>query len=285
MSKLKSIIKLCLYEFKIEIHSKRVLLGYLVGIVMILKQSAGYLLYSNEIGLSVNVLEPFIIAGNNYNTVMFLVLGWLLVISEAPFVNSNSTFLMYRTQRTTWNYAMILYIMVQGIFYYAITAVSSIVISVFNGYFANIWSPAIIKLSSGGNKVNALEVYFPYPQFMRQESVFSAFIITWSLCLLYGIVLALVLYVFNLFTNQIVGAVAAFLFHFLGYELMKEGYMVIIKYSLLARSVPVLLIGSELDATLPQSYVLFALLIVILIFITGRIVKYVDFKEISRGEE
>ena len=276
MSKLKSIIKLCLYEFKIEIHSKRVLLGYLVGIVMILKQSAGYLLYSNEIGLSVNVLEPFIIAGNNYNTVMFLVLGWLLVISEAPFVNSNSTFLMYRTQRTTWNYAMILYIMVQGIFYYAITAVSSIVISVFNGYFANIWSPAIIKLSSGGNKVNALEVYFPYPQFMRQESVFS---------LLYGIVLALVLYVFNLFTNQIVGAVAAFLFHFLGYELMKEGYMVIIKYSLLARSVPVLLIGSELDATLPQSYVLFALLIVILIFISGRIVKYVDFKEISRGEE
>ena len=274
MSKLKSIIKLCLYEFKIEIHSKRVLLGYLVGIVMILKQSAGYLLYSNEIGLSVNVLEPFIIAGNNYNTVMFLVLGWLLVISEAPFVNSNSTFLMYRTQRTTWNYAMILYIMVQGIFYYAITAVSSIVISVFNGYFANIWSPAIIKLSSGGNKVNALEVYFPYPQFMRQESVFSAFIITWSLCLLYGIV-----------TNQIVGAVAAFLFHFLGYELMKEGYMVIIKYSLLARSVPVLLIGSELDATPPQSYVLFALLIVILIFISGRIVKYVDFKEISRGEE
>ena len=285
MSKLRSIIKLCLYEFKIEIHSKRVLLGYLVGIVMILKQSAGYLLYSNEIGLSVNVLEPFIVAGNNYNTVMFLVLGWLLVISEAPFVNSNSTFLMYRTQRTTWNYAMTLYIMVQGIFYYAITAVSSIVISVFNGYFANIWSPAIIKLSSDGNKVNALEVYFPYPQFMRQESVFSAFIITWSLCLLYGIVLALVLYVFNLFTNQIVGAVAAFLFHFLGYELMKEGYMVIIKYSLLARSVPVLLIGSELDATLPQSYVLFALLIVILIFISGRIVKYVDFKEISRGEE
>ena len=102
---------------------------------------------------------------------------------------------------------------------------------------------------------------------------------------MYGIVLALVLYVFNLFTNQIVGAVAAFLFHFLGYELMKEGYMVIIKYSLLARSVPVLLIGSELDATLPQSYVLFALLIVILIFISGRIVKYVDFKEISRGEE
>lgn len=63
MSKLRSIIKLCLYEFKIEIHSKRVLLGYLVGIVMILKQSAGYLLYSNEIGLSVNVLEPYYYCG------------------------------------------------------------------------------------------------------------------------------------------------------------------------------------------------------------------------------
>lgn len=285
MSKIRSIIKLCLYEFKIEIQSKRVLLGYLVGIVIMFKQSVGYLLYANEAGLSVNVLEPFVITGNNYNTVMFLVLGWLLVISEAPFVNSNSTFLMYRTQRKIWNYAMILYIVVQGIFYYAITAVSSIVMSMPNGYFANIWSSAIVKISSGENTVNALDVYFPYPQFIKQETVFGAFIITWSLCLMYGIVLALVLYVFNLFTNQIVGAVAAFLFHFLGYELMKEGYMVIIKYSLLARSVPVLLIGNELDATLPQSYALFALLIGILIFISGIIVKYVDFKEISRGEE
>ena len=254
MSKIQAIIKLCLYEFRIEIHSKRVLLGYLVGIVIILKQAVAYMMYAKEIGMSVNVLESFIISGNNYNTVMFLVLGWLLIISEAPFVNSNSTFRIYRTKRKIWKYAMIFYILIQGVCYYAVIAISSIFISISNGYFANIWSTAIINLSSNGNKVNAMEVYFPYQSFMKQESVFEAFVITWTLCLLYGIILAMVLYVFNLFTNPIAGAVIAFLFHFLGYELMKEGFMIEIKYSLLARSVPVLLIGNDLGVTVQQSY-------------------------------
>lgn len=285
MNKIHTIIKLCLYEFRIETHSKRVILGYLVGIVIILKQAMGYMMYANDVGMTVNVLESFIISGNNYNTVMFLVLGWLLIISEAPFVNSNAAFLIYRTERKIWNYGMILYIFIQGVCYYAILAISSIVISISNGYFANIWSTAIVNLSANGNTVNAMEVYFPYQSFMQQESVFKAFFITWTLCLLYGIILAMVLYVFNLFTNQIVGAVIAFLFHFLGYELMKEGFMIVIKYSLLARSVPVLLIGNDLGVTLQQSYGLSALLLVLFIFMSNKIVKYVDYKEISRGEE
>lgn len=130
-----------------------------------------------------------------------------------------------------------------------------------------------------------MEVYFPYQSFMKQESVFEAFVITWTLCLLYGIILAMVLYVFNLFTNPIAGAVIAFLFHFLGYELMKEGFIIEIKYSLLARSVPVLLIGNDLGVTLQQSYGVSAVFVVVLILISNKIVRYVDYKEISRGEE
>jgi hypothetical protein len=64
-----------------------------------MKQSFGYLIYADSLKDAINVLEPFIIAGNNYNTAMFLVLGWLLVVSEAPFVNNNSLYLVYRTKK------------------------------------------------------------------------------------------------------------------------------------------------------------------------------------------
>lgn len=66
---------------------------------------------------------------------------------------------------------------------------------------------------------------------------------------------------------------------------MKEGFMIVIKYSLLARSVPVLLIGNDLGVTLQQSYGVSAVLVVVLILISNKIVRYVDFKEVSRGEE
>ena len=66
---------------------------------------------------------------------------------------------------------------------------------------------------------------------------------------------------------------------------MKEGFMIEIKYSLLARSVPVLLIGNDLGVTLQQSYGVSAVFVVVLILISNKIVRYVDYKEISRGEE
>jgi len=280
-----TMIKLCFYEFRLESHSKRVWLGYFVGSVVILKQTMGYLLYSSGAGLSENVLEAFIISGNTYNTVMFLVLGWLLVISEAPFVNHNSTFLIYRTTRRKWNGGMLLYILLQGICYYAILALSSIIPGMANGYFADIWSSAIINLGTNRNAFNGIEVYFPYHVFMKEVSVFKAFALTWTLCFAYGLIIAMILYVFNLFANRVMGVLAAFAFHFLGYEIMKEGFMVVIRYSLLARSVPVLLIGSNLGVSTEQSYLLFMLIAAGLTTASAVIIKHVDFNNLSRGKE
>ena len=284
MNKIRMIIKICLYELKIQIHSKRVVLGYLVGIVVVLKQAMAYILYANEVGMSVNVLESFIITGNNYNTIMFMVLGWLFIISEAPFVNNNSVFLIHRTDKKSWNQGMISYIVFQGLCYYALIALTCIVISIPIGYLANIWSNALVNLSSGAYEIYAVDVYFPHQSFMKEISVFGAFGVTWSLCFLYGISLAMILYVFNLFSNQIWGVIMTFFFHFLNYEMMKEGYMVMIKYSLLARSVPLFLIGNDLGVTIGQSYGLFILLIAGLIIISNRFIQYVDYKELAIGE-
>lgn len=117
MNKMKDILKICVYQFRIQMCSKRVWLGYLLGIVIIMKQSFGYFVYADSLKEPVNVLEAFVVAGNNYNTAMFLILGWLLVISEAPFVNSISFYLIYRTNKKNWNTAMILYIFCQAVIY------------------------------------------------------------------------------------------------------------------------------------------------------------------------
>ena len=81
MRSAKEILRLCAYEFRVQFASVRVWLGYLIGIVLVLRQTAEYLAYAAHFGEPVNVLEGFLIAGNSSNTVMFLVLGWLLVIS------------------------------------------------------------------------------------------------------------------------------------------------------------------------------------------------------------
>ena len=282
MNKMKDILKICVYQFKIQMGSKRVWIGYLLGIVIIMKQSFGYFVYADSLKQPVNVLEAFVIAGNNYNTAMFLVLGWLLVISEAPFANSNSLNLIYRTNKKNWNTAMTLYIFCQAIIYYSLLAGCTMLFSAKNGFFSNIWSSPLIELTENVNKITEFNVYFPYRSFIKKISVFQAFLYTWILCFLYGLILGLFLYTFNLFSNQIV---AVFLFHFLGYEIMKEGFMIIIKYSLLARSIPVLQIGEDLGVTFHGTLFVYAVIIFMLSALSKKIVKITDFKEASRGED
>lgn len=284
MNKMKDILKICVCQIRIQMGFKRVWLGYLLGIVIIMKQSFGYFVYADSLKEPVNVLEAFVIAGNNYNTAMFLVLGWLLVISEAPFVNSSSFYLIYRTDKKKWNTAMIVYIFCQAVIYYSLIAGCTILFSVKNGFFSNIWSNPLIRLTENANKITEFNVYFPYTSFIKEISVFQAFLYTWILCFLYGLILGLFLYTFNLFSNQIAGAAAVFMFHFLGYEIMKEGFMVIIRYSLLARSIPVLQIGEDLGVTFHGTLLVYAVIILMLYEISKKIVKFTDFKEASKGE-
>ncbi|MBD5465027.1 MAG: hypothetical protein HDR22_04295 [Lachnospiraceae bacterium] len=284
MSRIREILSLCIYEFRIQFTSKRVWLGYLVGIVIILKQSVEYLAYADSTGEAVNVLDAFIIAGNNYNTVMFLVLGWLLVISEAPFVDNNSAYVIYRTQRKNWNKAMGLYVLLQAVIYYGILAVSTILFSCRNGFFANIWSKPLMRLAGNGINVQQYNVSFPYSSFMQETTVLAGFLQTWLLIFTYGLIMGLLLYTFSLFSNQIAGVIVVFLFHFLGYEIMKEGFMMIIKYSLLARSILVLQVGSDTGTNVFETYLIYGILILLILGLSGRLVKYVDFRDISKGE-
>ena len=284
MNKRKDILKICAYQFRIQMGSKRVWTGYLLGMAIIMKQSFGYLIYADSLQQPVNVLEAFIIAGNDYHTVMFFVLGWLLVISEAPFVNGNSLHLIYRTNKKNWNMAMILYLFCQAVIYYSLLAGCTMLFSAQNGFFCNIWSSPLIELTENVNKITEFNVYFPYRSFIKEISVFQAFLCTWILCFLYGLILGLFLYTFNLFSDQIAGAVAVFLFHFLGYEIMKEGFMIIIRYSLLARSIPVLQIGEDLGVTFQGTLFVYAVIIFMLSALSKKIVKHTDFTEASRGE-
>ena len=158
---MKDIIKLCVYEFRIQMTSKRVWLGYLVGIGIVLNQALGFVRYGAFIGEPVNVLEAFIIVGNCDRTIMFLAVGWLLIMSEAPFVDRISFYALYRTKRSRWNRAMLLYIVCQAVIYYAVIAIVVMAVSGVNGYFANIWIVPFMRVLERMSCAGDLNVDFP----------------------------------------------------------------------------------------------------------------------------
>ena len=281
---MRDVIKLCIYELKIQMLSKRVLLGYLVGISIMLKFAVGYIQYGKYIGEPINVLEPFIIVGNCDRIIMLLTVGWLLIMSEAPFVNKISFYALYRTQRKLWNEAMVIYIFVQAILYYAVIAVVLMLLGGMNGYLANIWSVPFIDVLSSGSDSYLYGVDFPSSDYADVQSVYMGFVHTFALQVLYAVIIGIFVYVISQMTNRMAGPIAAFILHFLGYEIMKEGYGIVITYSLLARSIPAFQLGKNALVNLGQSYLIFIVITILLVELSGKLVNYMDFKNMAIQE-
>ena len=176
---------------------------------------------------------------------------------------------------------MLLYIALQAILYYVVLAMITIVFSIADGYLANIWSYPFTGMVEGTSDATHYNVSFPSMDFIKVESVFTGFMHTFVLQVFYAIVLGILLYVASQLSNQILGPVATFIFHFLEYEIMKEGYGLVIDFSLLARSIVAYQVGKEALESLFQSYLIFIILIITLVEISNKLIRYIDFKTIA----
>lgn len=258
-----------------EQRSGRVIMGYLLGYAIMGYWMSGFLRYAADTGEPINILETFCVVEQHYVNMLFIVLGWLLVVADAPFIKGNIYLLLYRCGRKRWNMGMFFYILVQAFLYTAAMAAFTIMIGSFFGFAGNMWSSPAYSLAldvtnSIGTKYN---ITFPWLMMMRTMSVPEAFAVTFLFLYLYLAFMGALLYAAALLVSGIAGMVVVIGGHLVGYLRMMDGDT---ETSLLARAVP----GYFIDGTLSywQSAALFLGLIAVLMVLTSVFVKRVDFQ-------
>ncbi len=260
-----------------ERKSGRVVMGYLLGLTLTAYFANDFLEYAALLGEPVNILETFCVTEHN---ILFLILGWLLVVADAPFVKKNTYLLLYRCGTRLWNMGMILYLFSQAFFYTACLAVFTVAISCSRGFAGSVWSSPVYFLVTdlGKNARAGYHVFFSLAM-TKYMTVPQAFAVTFLFMYLYLVVLGMFLYVCNLVMPGILGAVITLCVHMLGYLLNMGGYT---RFSLLARSVP----GTFMDGTLRywNSAVLFLGLIAAAVFLSAFFSKKTDFRAGTGGD-
>lgn len=261
--------------FEQEHRKGRVVMGYLLGLAIVGYWMSNFLKLALDIGEPINILETFCVVEQHYVNLLFLILGWLFVIADAPFIKGNTYLLLYRCGRKRWNMGMVFYILIQAFFYTAVMAVFTVVISSFIGYIGNIWSSPVYSLAMDvGNHIGVkYDITFPYVMMMQTMTVPQAFAVTFLFLYLYLAFLGVLLYVCNLLFSGIAGIVFVLGVHLLGYLQMMDGH---VEASLLARAVP----GNFIDGSrcFWLSAVLFLGLIAVLVILSAILIKKVDFK-------
>lgn len=261
--------------FEQEHRKGRVVMGYLLGLAIVGYWMSNFLKLALDTGEPINILETFCVVEQHYVNLLFLILGWLFVIADAPFIKGNTYLLLYRCGRRCWNMGMVFYILIQDFFYTAVMAAFTVVISSFIGYIGNIWSSPVYSLAMDvGNHIGVkYDITFPYVMMMKTMTVPQAFAVTFLFLYLYLAFLGVLLYVCNLLFPGIAGIVLVLGVHLLGYLQMMDGHT---DFSLLARAVP----GNFIDGSrcFWLSAVLFLGLIAVLVILSAILIKKVDFK-------
>ncbi len=101
---------------------------------------------SEKYGEPLNVMEPFIAAGNSGMLALFLPLVFLLLISDFPIMGGNTIFLINRTGKLNWFLGQIVFIIISIFVYIGTILLSCMVMS--KGTFSTEWSNVITKFNA-----------------------------------------------------------------------------------------------------------------------------------------
>ena len=83
-------------------RNPRVICAFLVLLLLCLTMTSEYVDYSKEIGLSIQVFEPFILMFTQRYSLLFIMLILLLLYQDVPFIDDCTPYLLIRKTRFSW---------------------------------------------------------------------------------------------------------------------------------------------------------------------------------------
>ena len=124
-------------------RNPRVICAFLVLLLLCLTMTSEYVDYSKEIGLSIQVFEPFILMFTQRYSLLFIMLILLLLYQDVPFIDDCTPYLLIRKTRFSWAMGQILYISVaciMALFFFGTLALNTILFSL------NLWKGKFVGL-------------------------------------------------------------------------------------------------------------------------------------------
>lgn len=239
--------------------------AFLLGTALCLKNMYGYLSFANGIGSPVHVFEPYIIIGSRVPFFMGVLLGNLLLLSDAPFVNPVSKYEILRVGQKKWFWSQILYVIFSCILYSLyILALTGITASLYSQtYIQNAWSSAmdLIAVRQTDLVIQKYAFSFAFPELVRSASPCAAAFFTFVFNTLYMVLIGFCILVVNLLSGSGFGWIAAAMIHIIGYvAYANSGIGIPLRVSLLCCAAPAYHYISGLKMSAGYCFCLFFLL-------------------------
>ena len=212
--KMKQIMAVTKYNFRQWHRNPRIVITFCLAFVLCFLLSDKAVKFAKEYDTTMQLVEAFVWTFGDSNSILLSSLLLLLLFADMPFISAGTPFYLMRIDRKTWLAGQALYIVLATFLYLAFILVSTSLVCMRQSFIGNMWSEtaAILGYSGAGRAValpalvKTLEMSRPY------ECMGTIFL----LMLLYTLLMAFVMLLFNLKKGQLAGVVSVFAFSLFG---------------------------------------------------------------------
>lgn len=277
--------KICAHQFKLTLSSPRTYIALFLGCVIQIMSAIPLLEFSTALGRPLSIFDSFIYFNCDIFTAAAAFLGIVLLVSDIPFSSENETYTLLRVSRRQWVFGKALYLLCACAAYYLIVMAVGMLYIAENAYVGNLWSEPLYFLVKNPNSQLATDysMYFPYSHVLLLTPLWAA-AASFGLSVAYSFVMSLFIFWFNLKLPRVISYVFAIMIHVIGYLLTAVFLSLFyVKFSLFGNSLLMYHeIGgyenSKLFTSLPQSFLIYCICGVVLLYLVTRAIRKFDFK-------
>ena len=212
--RLRQTVRTACYNFLHWHRSPRIFITFALAFILCFLLSGKAVGLAREYETTLQIGEAFIWTFGDGNSIMLSSLLLVLLFGDMPFISGGTPFYLIRMDRKTWLWGQGLYIVLATGIYMAFILLATGMVCLRYSFFGNVWSETAARLAYGRSgyslavpvNLKTLEMSSPY------ETMGAVFL----LMLLYGLLTAFIMLVFNLLKGQLAGVMAVLLFSLYG---------------------------------------------------------------------
>lgn len=220
MKTLRHSFSVAAYDFRQWHKNPRIVITFALTFILCFLLSDKAVRFAEEYGTTMQLVEAFVWTFGDSNSILLSSLLLVLLFADMPFISSGTPFYLMRIDRKTWITGQAIYIIAATFLYMAFILLATSVICMRQSFVGDMWSEtaAILGYSGAGEAValpalvKTLEMSTPYA---CMGTIFL-------LMLLYALLMAFIMLVFNLKKGPLAGVISVFVFSVYGFLLNPE---------------------------------------------------------------
>lgn len=291
MTKIRQSFSVAVYNFRLWRKNPRIFITFALAFILCFLLSDKAVRFAKEYETTMQIVEAFVWTFGDSNSILLASLLLLLLFADMPFINSGTPLYLVRIDRKTWIFGQAIYIIISTTIYMLFILIATSLVCMSQSFIGNMWSETAAILGySGAGKAVALPALV---KTLEMSTPYECMITIFLLMLLYALIMAFIMLMFNVRKGQLGGVVSVFVFSLFGFLLNPQLFKMLFQLPdelMYKANVAVGWIsplnqatyhmhnfGYDLLPRLWQTYAIFGILIIICFVLTLRAIRKYNF--------